>query len=485
MYRNLHFWVIIIVSKDARKTLSLIPRKNILAVRKRSTKILGATCATLLVVLTGLFITASQIQPTIQEGTYIGNVQVGGLSIDSAQREVRIWWEGERRTPLQIEWKGHSQVFPRFTPTSLGVTVDDVASVKQAPLNSLEAMITGVFKRKSAKKVTFPILFKPVAVNLTSVIASLNKVLPPARDATVHFVKGQGLYKKPEIPALTVDKDRLYAAVTSALTQDQPVELPVAMGHTRISQKDLDQITTLISSFTTHFPSYQSNRDTNIRLASGKLNGVVLMPGQNFSFNGTVGERTSEGGFKTAPVYKNGGHGVDIGGGICQVSTTLYNASLLGNLTIVSHQNHSMPVAYVPIGRDATVDWGEIDLKLRNDYSFPIVITSSYQPGSLTFRIFGQAQSGMEVKIERNDIHTIRYDTEYQNSSSLKPGHSVVVTDGKNGHRVKTYRLVYLNGRLIKRQYMGESYYHPTTELISRSVAAPTVAPSSVPVLHH
>ena len=88
-----------------------------------------------------------------------------------------------------------------------------------------------------------------------------------------------------------------------------------------------------MSEYSTTFPSYQSSRNTNIRLASAKLNGTVLLPGQEISFNETVGRRTSEGGFRSAPVLKNGKHDQDIGGGICQVSTTMYNAALLADMT--------------------------------------------------------------------------------------------------------------------------------------------------------
>src|SRR5579862_1701627 len=109
---------------------------------------------------------------------------------------------------------------------------------------------------------------------------------------------------------------------------------------------------------------------------------------------------TAKGGFREAPVLKNGKHDVDIGGGICQVSTTMYNAAVLANLKIVKRNNHSIPSVYVPIGRDATVDWGSLDLVIGNPTDKPVAVCSNYLNGKITFRILGQKDPSIKVKVE-------------------------------------------------------------------------------------
>jgi len=167
-----------------------------------------------------------------------------------------------------------------------------------------------------------------------------------------------------------------------------------------------------------------------------------LAPGEKLSFNKTVGRRTIENGFKLAGVYKAGKHDLGIGGGICQVSSTLYNAVLLSDLKVLRRQNHSMPVAYLPVGRDATVDYGSIDLVFENTMSTPVAISSSYTPGRLTFRVLGKKDPSISVKIL--SIGHRSWDTGVKTvmDPTLPAGKRLIVEKGSRGHSVSTYRLV-------------------------------------------
>src|SRR5262249_4274073 len=159
------------------------------------------------------------------------------------------------------------------------------------------------------------------------------------------------------------------------------------------------------------------------------------------SFNGTVGRRTEKAGFQIAGVYKNGKHDFDVGGGICQVSTTLYNAALLDDLKIVERHNHSMPVAYVPLGRDATVDYGALDLEIANNSDHPIAINSEFHPGKLTFRILGKKDKSLDVKIESDGSQRWDPGTQLVSDPSLPAGKRKVIDKGSSGRQVSTYRL--------------------------------------------
>lgn len=142
----------------------------------------------------------------------------------------------------------------------------------------------------------------------------------------------------------------------------------------------------MISTYSTSFDA-SAPRATNIMLAASKVNGAVIPPGGVFSYNGTVGPRTAEGGYVEAPIYVSGTKSTGIGGGICQVSSTIYAASLLAGLTTVERHQHSLPVHYLPSGMDATVSYGTLDLKIANPYSFPIVINASADNGTMIINI--------------------------------------------------------------------------------------------------
>jgi putative cell wall-binding protein len=143
-----------------------------------------------------------------------------------------------------------------------------------------------------------------------------------------------------------------------------------------------------LSEYTTYFDSGMVNRSDNIRLAAEALNGHTLSPGDLFSFNQSVGRRTAEAGYKEAPIIMGEEFVPGVGGGVCQVSTTLYNAAVLADLEIVERHHHTLPVAYVPAGQDATVSYPALDLKFRNTLDVYIVIRSSVEGNTLTFQLY-------------------------------------------------------------------------------------------------
>lgn len=145
----------------------------------------------------------------------------------------------------------------------------------------------------------------------------------------------------------------------------------------------------LISDFSTNYAASNRNRTTNLILAANKINGTVIMPGQTFSYNQVVGERTIQAGYKEAPIYVSGRVEDGLGGGICQITTTLYNAVLLANLEIVERSNHQFIPSYANASRDATVVYGAIDFKFKNNREYPIKITCSVSNGIANFKIFG------------------------------------------------------------------------------------------------
>ena len=225
----------------------------------------------------------------------------------------------------------------------------------------------------------------------------------------------------------------------------------------------------LLASYTTSYASSNSNRSTNIALAASKINGTVLMPGEEFSFNGTVGKRTAAAGFKIAGVYSNGQVTNDYGGGICQVSSTLYNSVLRANLEITNRVNHTFTVGYVPIGLDATVSWGAPDFKFKNSRSYPIKIVATTANKKITVSVYGLKEDvEYEVELVSYKTGTVPYTTVYTTDSSLAPGKTKVVQSGSNGAKSEAYKILKLNGKEVSRTLLSKDTYSPHNQIIAR-----------------
>lgn len=209
-----------------------------------------------------------------------------------------------------------------------------------------------------------------------------------------------------------------------------------------------------LSTYTTYLNTGLVNRTTNIRLATNAINGTVLQPGETFSYNTTVGPRTSARGYKDATVYTATGTEPGLGGGICQVSSTLYVACLYADMQIVTRFNHRYTVAYVPLGWDATVSYGVQDYRFKNNTDYPVKIVASLNGGSLTVSLYGTKDgSGKTVSLETVTDASDPYKTVEIKDSSLPAGTRKTVNDtGHSGYTVRLFRVVKVNGKTTRTQ---------------------------------
>ena len=191
-------------------------------------------------------------------------------------------------------------------------------------------------------------------------------------------------------------------------------------------------------------------RRNNVKLAAASYNERILLPGEVFSYNDTTGSRTADKGYQAAPVYKGGKSVDEVGGGICQPSSTLYYAVLNANLKIVERHNHQFAVGYVPDGMDATVYFGSLDFKFENDTDYPIKILETYENNRLTVQILGTSTTGTTVKMTNEVYEWIPYTTVYQVDPTVPVGTVKEAQNGYNGRKAKSYRNVYdENGELV------------------------------------
>ena len=224
----------------------------------------------------------------------------------------------------------------------------------------------------------------------------------------------------------------------------------------------------VLGTYTTNV-SGTSVRKNNVRLSGEKCNDVILLPGEEFSYNETVGKRIKENGFGEAAAYLNGETVQEVGGGVCQTSSTLYNAVLLSNLEITERSNHTYVSGYVPIGRDATVSWGGPDFKFKNNKNYPIKIVMSYSNNKQTAQIYGTKEDNTYVEITSKQLSSIPFTTKYENDPSLPEGQEVVVQKGTNGAKAQSWRNIYdENGNLISSTKEAYSVYKGHEEIISK-----------------
>jgi len=219
--------------------------------------------------------------------------------------------------------------------------------------------------------------------------------------------------------------------------EEYTIPLKVLKPKITLAKLDAKAYPDVLATFTTYYGANDPNRNTNIALAAKSINSVVLMPGEVFSYNDLIGECSTRTGYKESNIYLNGQVARGVGGGICQVSTTLYNAVLRANLEIVQRRHHSLSVAYVPLGHDAMVSIGSQDFKFKNNRDYPIKVVATTGPGSITCKVYGLKQE-------------IEYEVKLQ---------SRVVSKTDTRTKVETYKLLYLNGKEVSRTWLSTDNY--------------------------
>ena len=258
-------------------------------------------------------------------------------------------------------------------------------------------------------------------------------------------------------------------AIISNQQDEYTIPLKITYPNVTTNQIGNEAFPDLLSQFSTSFTSSGYNRSNNIILSSAKLNGLVLMPGEEFSYNQAVGQRTKAAGFRKAGAYSNGKVVQEVGSGICQVSSTLYNAVLYANLEIVERTNHYFNPGYVKAGLDATVSWGGPDFRFKNNRNYPIRIVTDTSGKKLKVYIYGlKTDDDCTVVLDPRYISSVPYKTTYQKDPSLATGETRVISSGSNGCKTATYKYVYdKNGTLISSECISRDTYSPHNKVVA------------------
>lgn len=284
----------------------------------------------------------------------------------------------------------------------------------------------------------------------------------------------------PHVNGINFDKE----AAKAILEQDkEEYEIPLIITTPKITTNKIgtEAFPDMLSTFSTRYDASNTPRTTNLKLAMQKLNGVVVSPGETFSYNKTLGKRTAEAGYKEAGGFAGGKVVQTLAGGICQISSTLYDAVVYANLDIVERHNHMFLAGYVGAGKDATVVYGTYDFKFKNTRKYPIMIKTSIGSGVAQISIYGvKEEVEYEVEISSKILSYIPYKVVYETDNSLASGKEIVAQNGMNGCKSITYKILKLNGAQVSSTVLSTDTYDPMNKIIKRGPSK-TTETSTVP----
>ncbi|HTL37092.1 MAG TPA: VanW family protein [Kofleriaceae bacterium] len=256
---------------------------------------------------------------------------------------------------------------------------------------------------------------------------------------------------------------------TGARQASPSIELVAIPVPARVTKQGLgiEDISNVLGVYETKFAVADKDRNFNLKLAASHINGAVLKPNEEWSFNGTVGERSQATGYKVAHVITAGEMVDGLAGGTCQISTTLFGASFFAGLDIVKTTNHSRPSAYTPLGFDATVVWPNTDLVLKNPYDFPVAVLYRVANGIAHVEILGKKRPWTKVEFVREVLEETQYNSEERVDDEMPEGQTMLDQQGFNGYKLKRYRRFYTGKKMVK-ENKWTVQYKPVTEYIRR-----------------
>ena len=260
-------------------------------------------------------------------------------------------------------------------------------------------------------------------------------------------------------------------------------EIPVTTTAAKVTAEKLEEVLfrDTLASCSTSLNEGNAPRTNNVRLASAAINGTILNPGEEFSYNNVVGERTTERGYQSAGAYSGNEIIDEVGGGVCQPSSTLYMAVLRADLEVTQRVNHSFTVAYTPLGEDATVSWGGPDFCFKNDTDYPIKILAEQSNGQLTMTIVGTKTSDKTVTTRTEVIETYTPQRIEKKDNSMMVGQSRVEVSGIPGYSTRTYKIITENGQTTE-ELANTSNYIKRDEVVYVGTIQPKAeTPSSEP----
>lgn len=427
--------------------------------------------AILFIGMTGIKVSGDKIV----KNAYINGINVGGLTREDAKDELEKKYKLKDLEIIYLEksWKIPAQ--------DINLSYDLDSTVENAyKLNKENNFIENIYKTIKSdfgQKNNLTITVDYNEEKLKECIENIAKdVNVDVKNASIN-IGGSGIEVTDSVTGLKVNVEESLKDIVRELKKgNTKEELIVIKEEPSIKKEQLQEVDTLLGSHTTKFDSSVYGRSKNIRLASNKTSNVLLMPGDSFSYNEHTGMRTVANGYKNAPVIVEGVVQEGVGGGVCQVSSTLYNAALYSGVSFVELKNHSIPSTYVAKGRDATVTDSGIDFVFKNTLEHPIYIKNYVSGNTVTCQIYGSSKDKKNIQISTSVDGVSQAPTKKVEDPTILKGEEKILEKGRNAYTVSTYR-IYKDGsgNVIKKEKVATSYYPKKQGVIAVGTMEKTV----------
>lgn len=439
--------------------------------RGRTGVALAAGAAAVVLVLAGwIWVSQATTDNRIVQGVHIGPWNVGGLLPRDATARIEAGARQMRLEPVYIEYHDRTWV---YTPHQVGIRVDSGAAVKLA----LSVARQGSWWRRARERreiarntLVLPVPGKIDNERFAAYTAALGQEVDrPAVNAWVNRDAAGNVSIIPHQVGRQVRGAELADLIKQAAwrASDRRFALPVDEADPGVTTGELARgdFRALLARYSTKFDPANTDRVHNVRMAAEGFAGVLLRPGDVISFNAVVGPRIAEKGYRMAATIVGDELVPDFGGGVCQVSSTLYNVVLLGDLKVLRHASHSRPVPYAPLGRDATVVDNQIDFRFMNDTVHPLFLTAVVSGNTLTISLLGPLRPGRSVRLTTRTLEEIPFNELEEVDPGLKPGQKVLVRQGAVGYRVELWREVLEGSDVVKNELVEIIKYRPLAGL--------------------
>ena len=411
-------------------------------------------------------------EPIIPEGVFVGEFSLGGKTKGEAQKEIQTHVDSlaDRKVALDVEGET-----VEATAAELGFFWSNPESVEEALKAGTEGnLIQQYMTRMDLQKEPLKLeLETAVDAEKVKAFVAENCQGMTAEPVDAVIVRENGAFQiTPGQAGMTMDVEATKAALDEALAEaegDVSVKAVVMKQEPAVTEEDLASIQDVLGTFSTNFNSGNGSRAGNVRNGAAKINGHVVMPGETLSGYECLSPFTVANGYYAAASYENGRVVDSIGGGVCQLSTTLYQAALQAELEIVQRQNHSMIVTYVKPSMDAAIAGTVKDLKFTNNYSTPIYVEGYTKGGTLTFTIYGKETRPANRKVEYISETLKRIDPgapEQRTDASLPPGSTKQIQSSHVGIQSRLWKVVTVDGVETERTLLHTDTYNASKAIV-------------------
>lgn len=427
----------------------------------------------------------------ICDGVRISGIDVGGMTKKEAKEKISSYEERLQNRQVTIEVDDQQVV---ATAAALGFSSDEKNVVDKAfqvgKTGNLLERFQAVKKAKNQKEnlklhysVDEKVLTEYIEQNCVQYdVKAKNSKLKLVNGVFKATKSRDGRSVQVEDSVTVISHNLLKNVSEEPLTVSAIVKVKKA----KYTKKQVSKCKDLLGTYTTYYGSSTRARANNVRTAANYINGTIVYPGKTFSAIKTIKDRTEANGYQSAPEYSSGKVVEGVGGGVCQVSTTLYNAVINAELEIVERSPHSMVVGYVDVSRDAAISGNYKDLKFKNNTKVPVYIAAIADGSNLTFRIYGQETrpANRTFKFKAEKIETIEPGDPQITEDATKPASYKMVTQSAHvGYKAKLWKIVYIDGKRTDKILVNSSSYaaEPEHITVGKQKASPSPSASATP----